>query len=153
MTVRVRLIQVKRVPPGTPVSYAHRYVTGSASMLGVVPLGYNEGIPRLATNMADLIFTRGRRVPIAGTVNLNHLIVDLGDGPAQAGDEVILFGPGDSGEPTAQEWADKLGTIAYEIVTRFTGKLPRTYSGVTGAGSDGQLGMDGSADGQVAAAH
>ncbi len=153
MTVRVRLIQVKRVPPGTPVSYAHRYVTAAASMLGVIPLGYNEGIPRLATNMADLIFTRGRRVKIAGTVNLNHVILDLGDSPAQAGDEVILFGPGDSGEPTAQEWADKLGTISYEIVTRFTGKLPRTYSGVTGAGSDGQVGMDGSADGPVAAAH
>ena len=77
-------------------------------------------------------------------------MLDLGDQPAEEGDEVILFGPGDQGEPTAQEWADRLGTISYEIVTRFTGKVPRTYSGVTGAGSD--LAVDGRADGQVAAA-
>jgi alanine racemase len=153
MTVRARLIQVKRVPAGTPVSYSHRYATERDSQLAVVPVGYNEGIPRHATNMPDLLFTRGRRVAIAGTVNLNHIVVDLGDHPARAGDEIILFGPGDSGEPTAQEWADRLGTLSYDIVTRFTGKVPRTYSGVTGAGGDGDLAVDGSADDQVAAAH
>ena len=77
---------------------------------GVVPLGYNEGIPRLATNTAQ-VSVRGRRFTIAGTVNMNHIMLDLGDLPAEAGDEVILFGPGDSGEPTAQEWADALGTL------------------------------------------
>jgi alanine racemase len=153
MTMRARLIQVKRVPAGTPVSYAYRYITDGATTLGVLPLGYNEGIPRNATNLAEIAFTRGRRVSIAGTVNLNHIILDLGDHPADAGDEVILFGPGDSGEPTAQEWADKLGTLSYEIVTRFTGKVPRTYSGVTGAGSDREPAVDGRSGGQVAAAH
>ena len=153
MTVRARLIQVKRVPAATPVSYAHRFTTGHESTLGVLALGYNEGIPRHATNAADLMWSSGRRVPIAGTVNLNHVILDLGDHPAEAGDEVILFGPGDHGEPTAQEWADKLGTISYEIVTRFTGKVPRIYSGVTGTGSDdSDLAVDGRPDGHVAAA-
>lgn len=151
MTLRARLIQVKRVPAGTPVSYAHRFATERDTTLGVLPLGYNEGIPRHATNMADILCTRGRRIPIAGTVNLNHVIVDLGNLPAETGDEIILFGPGDHGEPTAQEWADKLGTISYEIVTRFTGKVPRTYSGVTGAGGDRELAVDGSAGDQVAA--
>jgi alanine racemase len=151
MTVRARLIQVKRVPAGTPVSYAHRFETKRDATIGVLPLGYNEGVPRTATNQDGLLWTRGRRVPIAGTVNLNHLMLNLGDQPAEEGDEVILFGPGDQGEPTAQEWADRLGTISYEIVTRFTGKVPRTYSGVTGTGSD--LAVDGRADGQVAAAH
>jgi alanine racemase len=159
MTLRARLIQVKRVPPGTPVSYAHRYATERESTLGIVPVGYNEGVPRNATNLTDMFFTRGRRVRIAGTVNLNHVIVDLGDLPAEAGDEVILFGPGDQGEPTAQEWADKLGTISYEIVARFTGKVPRNYSGVTGTGSarspriESELAVDGKADGPVATAH
>jgi alanine racemase len=73
------------------------------------------------------MFTRERRVQIAGTVNQNHLVLDLGSGLAEAGDEVVLFGPGDRGEPTAQEWADALGTISYDIVTRFTGKVPRSY--------------------------
>jgi alanine racemase len=158
MTVRARLIQVKRVPAGTPVSYAHRFATERDTTLGVLPLGYNEGIPRSATNAAGLLWARGRRVPIAGTVNLNHVVLDLGAEPAEAGDEVILFGPGDQGEPTAQEWAEKLGTISYEIVTRFTGKVPRTYSAVTSAGSAGigsssERAVDGRADGQVAAAH
>lgn len=159
MTLRARLIQVKRVPPGTPVSYAHRYATERESTLGIVPVGYNEGVPRTATNLTDMFCTGGRRVRIAGTVNLNHVIVDLDDLPAEAGDEVILFGPGDQGEPTAQEWADKLGTISYEIVSRFTGKVPRTYSGVTGAGSirthgsNSELAVDGRADGPVATAH
>ena len=158
MTVRARLIQVKRVPPGLPVSYGHRYATAQATALGVLPVGYNEGVPRLASNAPRLMFTRGRRVPIAGTVNLNHVILDLGGGPAEPGDEVILFGPGDHGEPTAQEWAEALGTISYEIVSRFTGKVPRTYCGVTAAEEDAALGgaetgSDGSTDDQVATAH
>jgi alanine racemase len=164
MTLHARLVQVKRVSAGVPVSYGHRYATGTATALGVLPLGYNEGIPRHASNAAGLMFTRGRRVPIAGTVNLNHVILDLGAGPADAGDEVVLFGPGDRGEPTAQEWAEALGTISYEIVTRFTGKVPRSYCGVTGAqettvaagtvsARPGGYGIDGSTDGQVAATH
>lgn len=131
MTLRARLIQVKRAPASMPVSYGHRYTTGRQTTLGVLPLGYNEGIPRLASNAPRLMAIRGRRVPIAGTVNLNHVILDLGGEAAEAGDEVVLFGPGEHGEATAQEWAEALGTISYEIVARFTGKVPRTYSGVT----------------------
>jgi alanine racemase len=152
MTLRARLIQVKRVDAGTPVSYAHRYTTSGPATLGILPLGYNEGIPRHATNLAGMIFTKGRRVDIAGTVNLNHTVLDLGAGPAEAGDDVILFGPGDQGEPTAQEWADALGTLSYEIVTRFTGKVPRTYVGAAGA-AELPVPVNGRADGQVAAAH
>jgi alanine racemase len=156
MTVRARLVQVKRVAAGTGVSYGHRYTTGAAATLGVVPLGYNEGIPRLGTNTAPMS-VRGRRFTAAGTVNMNQTILDLGDLPARAGDEVILFGPGTDGEPTAQEWADALGTLSYEIVTRFTGKIPRSYRGVTsgqdaGAGEAGQA-SGGRAHGEVAAAH
>ncbi|HSR83698.1 MAG TPA: alanine racemase [Streptosporangiaceae bacterium] len=157
MTLRVRLIQVKRVAAQTPVSYAHRYVTDRDMTLGLVPLGYNEGIPRHATNKG-WVFLRGSRYKIAGTVNMNQIILELGDALAEAGDEVVVFGPGDRGEPTAQEWADLLGTLSYEIVTRFTGKVPRTYSGVTAAkddaavGNRAMLGTDGSTDGEVAAA-
>jgi alanine racemase len=142
MTLRASLIQVKRVPGGVPVSYGHRYATGEATTLGVLPIGYNEGIPRQASNAAQLLLTRGRRVSIAGTVNLNHVILDLGDGHAEAGDEVVVFGPGDHGEPTAQEWAEALGTISYEIVARFTGKVPRSYCGVTIASNGLGLGRE-----------
>jgi alanine racemase len=130
MTIRASLVQVKRVPAGTGVSYGHRYVTSSEATLGLVPLGYAEGVPRYATNTAQ-VQVRGRRWTISGTVCMNQVVVDFGDAPVEPGDEVVLFGPGDAGEPTAQEWADALGTLSYEIVTRFAGRVPRSYLGVT----------------------
>jgi alanine racemase len=131
MTVRTHLVQVKRVARGTGVSYGHRYVTSAETTLGLIPLGYHEGIPRAATNTAPVL-VRGSRLTIAGTVCMNQCVVDAGSMPIEAGDEVVLFGPGDHGEPTAQEWADLLGTLSYDIVTRFTAKIPRSYCGVTG---------------------
>ena len=132
MTVRVALAQVKRVPAGAGVSYGHRYVTSRETTLGLVPLGYAEGVPRNGTNTAQ-VHVRGRRWTISGTVCMNQFVVDFGDEPVAPGDRVVLFGPGDQGEPTAQEWADALGTISYDIVTRFAGRLPRSYFGVTQA--------------------
>jgi alanine racemase len=130
MTVKAELVQVKRVPAGSGVSYGHRYVTGADATLGLVPLGYAEGIPRSATNIGQVL-VRGRRWTISGTVCMNQVVVDFADCDVAAGDEVVLFGPGDAGEPTAQEWADALGTLSYEIVTRFAGRVPRSYLGVT----------------------
>jgi alanine racemase len=126
LTVRTRLVLAKQVPGGTPVSYGHRYTTQGPSTLGLIPLGYAEGIPRTASGVVE-VFARGRRWRIAGTVCMDLSVLDFAGEPAEAGDEVVLFGPGDSGEPTAQEWADALGTISYEVVTNFTGLLPRTY--------------------------
>jgi alanine racemase len=130
MTIRATLVQVKRVPAGTGVSYGHRYVTSGDATLGLVPLGYSEGIPRHATNTAQ-VQVAGKRWTISGTVCMNQFVVDFGDASVAPGDEVVLFGPGDAGEPTAQEWADALGTLSYDIVTRFGGRTPRSYSGVT----------------------
>jgi len=130
MTIRATLVQVKRVPAGTGVSYGHRYVTSADATLGLVPLGYSEGIPRDATNTAQ-VQVAGKRWTISGTVCMNQVVVDFGDASVAPGDEVVLFGPGDAGEPTAQEWADALGTLSYDIVTRFGGRVPRSYFGVT----------------------
>lgn len=156
MTVRTHLVQVKRVPVGTGVSYGHRYRTSCETTLGLFPLGYNEGIPRSARDTVQVMVLpsggsrgsrplhpppshpgqHGRRLTISGTVCMNQCVVDAFDEPIEAGDEVILFGPGDNGEPTAQEWADLLDTLSYDIVTRFTGKIPRSYCGVTQAEAD-----------------
>jgi alanine racemase len=127
MTLRTQLVLVKRVPAGTGVSYGHRYVTPRETTLGLVPLGYADGVPRTATGL-PLLFARGRRWPIAGTVCMDQLVVDFGDEPVAVGDEVVLFGPGDDGEATAQEWGDTLGTISYEIVTGIGNRVPRSYS-------------------------
>jgi alanine racemase len=126
MTLRARLALVKRVPAGTGVSYGHRYVTSRETTLGLVPLGYADGIPRSAAGQ-PLVAARGRRWRIAGTVCMDQLVVDFGDEPVAEGDEVVLFGPGDDGEPTAQEWGETLGTISYEIVTGISARVPRTH--------------------------
>jgi alanine racemase len=126
LTLRARLAMVKRVPAGTGVSYGWHYVTDRETTLGLVPLGYADGIRRSATGHL-LVGLRGRRWPIAGTVCMDQIIVDFGDEPVSAGDEVVLFGPGDDGEPTAQDWADALGTISYEIAVSLGARIPRFY--------------------------
>jgi len=128
MTLRARLAMVKRVPAGSGVSYGHRYVTDRETTLGLVPLGYADGVPRAASGCA-LVTARGRRWPIAGTVCMDQFVVDFGDEPAETGDEVILFGPGDDGEATAQEWGEAIGGISYEIATGIGARVPRTYPG------------------------
>ena len=135
MTLTGRLALVKDVPAGTGISYGHRYATSSAASLGLVPLGYADGIARAASNSAEVLVrgaSRSVRRTISGTVCMDQFVVDLGDdvaGDFAAGDEVVLFGPGDDGEPTAQDWATALGTISYEIVTRIGVRVPRVYAG------------------------
>ena len=128
MTLRGRLAGVKRVPAGTSVSYGHRYTTDRETTLGLVPLGYAEGLPRNASNRVQAAFA-GQRVRVVGAICMDQVVVDLGDLPAERGDVVTLFGPGDDGEPTAQEWADAADTINYEVVTRIGGRTARTYRG------------------------
>ena len=126
MTLRARLVLVKRVPAGTGVSYGHRYTTTRETTLGLVPLGYADGIPRAATGL-PLVAAHGRRWPIAGTVCMDQLVIDFGDEPVAEGEEVVLFGPGDDGEPTAQEWGEALGTISYEVVTGIGARVRRSH--------------------------
>jgi alanine racemase len=128
MTLRGRLALVKRVPEGSGVSYGHQYTTDRETTLGLVPLGYADGIPRNATNVGPVL-AAGRCRTIAGRVCMDQFVVDIGDDRAKEGDEVVLFGAGLDGEPTAQDWADATGTISYEIVTRIGPRVPRSYQG------------------------
>jgi len=127
MTLSADLALVKDVPTGQGVSYDLTYTTARATKLGVVPLGYGDGIPRHASNRAHVL-AGGESVPLAGRVCMDQFVVDLGpDSSAAAGAEVVLFGPGASGEATAQDWAEAAETISYEIVTRLGPRLPRVY--------------------------
>ena len=128
MTLRARLAGVKRVPAGQGVSYGHEYVTTSATTLGLVPLGYADGIPRAAGGRAPVL-AAGRQRTIAGRVCMDQFVIDLGDDPARPGDEVVLFGDPARGEPAAEQWAVAAGTIGYEIVTRLGPRIERTWVG------------------------
>jgi alanine racemase len=127
MTLTARVALVKRVPAGHGISYGHEYHTTRAATLALVPIGYADGIPRVASNVGPMLLA-GRRRTIAGRVAMDQVVLDLGDDAAIAGDEVVLFGPGDRGEPTAEDWAQATGTISYEIVTRIGARVPRTYT-------------------------
>jgi alanine racemase len=126
MTLRARLAMVKRVPAGAGVSYGLTWTAPRPSTLGLIPLGYGDGLPRHASNSGPVQF-RGERRTIAGRICMDQSVVNLEDDEASAGDEVILFGPGTSGEPTADDWADAARTINYEIVTRLGARIPRRY--------------------------
>ncbi|MFD8869929.1 alanine racemase [Streptomyces sp. NPDC059590] len=128
MTLVASLASVKRVPGGHGVSYGHRYVTPGPTTLALVPVGYADGIPRHASGTGPVLVA-GKWRTVAGTVAMDQFVVDLGGDSAAPGDEVVLFGPGDRGEPTAEDWARAVGTIAYEIVTRIGARVPRVYVG------------------------
>ena len=134
MTLRAEVALAKRVPAGSGVSYGHQYTAATEATLALVPLGYADGVPRHATNVGEVLLA-GKRRRIAGRVCMDQFVVDVGDDEVQAGDEVVLFGSGDGGEPTAQDWAEAVGTINYEIVTRIGPRVPRRYVGAPLGGS------------------
>lgn len=124
MTVRAELALVKHVDAGAAVSYGRTWTASRPTTLGLVPIGYAEGISRRAGNSAEVLIG-GRRRPIRGTVCMDQFVIDLGGDAPEAGEEVIVWGPGTRGEPTAQDWAVATGTISYEIVTRIGGRMTR----------------------------
>ncbi|GIJ26178.1 alanine racemase [Micromonospora qiuiae] len=129
MTARARVTLTKRVPAGSGVSYGHTYTTEREANLALVPLGYADGVPRHASN-AGPVQLGGARRTISGRVCMDQFMLDCGDDPVAAGDVATLFGDGADGEPTADDWAEAVGTINYEIVTRFgSARVPRVYDG------------------------
>ncbi|MFD5568133.1 alanine racemase [Streptomyces cadmiisoli] len=126
MTLSASLALVKQVPAGHGVSYGHSYTTPGRTTLGLVPLGYADGIPRHASGNGPVLIG-GKWRTVAGRIAMDQFVVDLGGDEPGTGAEAVLFGPGDRGEPTAEDWAQAAGTIAYEIVTRIGTRVPRVY--------------------------
>ncbi|WP_142038651.1 alanine racemase [Arthrobacter sp. SLBN-100] len=129
MELRTVVSQCKEVPDGQGVSYGLRYHTSGPSTLGLIPVGYADGIPRVATG--GPVRVAGRTYPVVGRIAMDQMVIDLGDvGPGGAGllgAEAQLFGDGADGGPTADDWARSAGTINYEIVTRISPRVPRRF--------------------------
>ena len=127
MKLKAKLNLVKDVKAGSSVGYGGTAVIKSDTKLGVVALGYADGIPRNTNNLAG-VFVDKKRAPIIGRVSMDQFVVDLGiTSTAKTGDEVIVFGDGSSGEYTVDEWAKAANTINYEIITRIGPRVPRIY--------------------------
>ncbi|MEW1888608.1 MULTISPECIES: alanine racemase [unclassified Streptomyces] len=130
MTLAASVALVKQVPAGHGISYGHHYTTPRETTLALVPLGYADGIPRHASGRGPVLVGGVRRT-IAGRVAMDQFVVDLDGDEVAAGSEAVLFGPGDRGEPSAEDWAEAAGTIAYEIVTRIGTRVERVHLGAT----------------------
>ncbi|MFT2708197.1 alanine racemase [Clavibacter zhangzhiyongii] len=126
MTLEADVVSVKRVEAGHGVSYGLDHRTDGPSTLALVPVGYADGIPRIAGPRASVLLN-GRRFPVAGRIAMDQLVLDVGDLPVEVGDTAVILGPGDRGEPTAEEWAGWAETIGDEIVTRVGPRVDRIH--------------------------
>ncbi len=128
MTVKCTVALVKSIRAGEGVSYGHTWVADRDTNLALLPIGYADGVFRALGGRLDVLIN-GRRRPGVGRICMDQFLVELGPGQPDVaeGDEAILFGPGTRGEATAQDWADLLGTIHYEVVTSPRGRITRTY--------------------------
>jgi alanine racemase len=141
MSLQARLANVKEVDSGTSVSYGSTWTSSRPTTLGLVPVGYADGVPRASGGRAEVVVD-GHRYPAVGRLAMDQFVIDLGPSSSVvAGDEVYLFGPGAHGELTADEWAELIDTIGYEVVTRVGARVPREYIGESGA-ETGRMGTD-----------
>ena len=136
MSLHAKLHLVKEVPANSPVGYGATAITERYTKLGIVAMGYADGIPRIAQGAG--IFVHGKRAPIIGRVSMDQFVVDLGpDSAAISGDWVEIFGDGIAGGYTAEDWGNASGSINYEIVTRIGPRVPRIYRSQTLDGEQG----------------
>jgi len=136
LSLRSRIMKVHEIPQGKGVSYGYRFVAQRPSRIAVLPVGYADGYPRHVTGAHVLV--RGQRVPVAGTVCMDMIMIDVTDVPgAVVGDEVCLIGADGNSSITVADLADWAGTISYEITCGLSKRVPRRYinpgSGVAAA--------------------
>jgi alanine racemase len=120
-----QVAQLKDVPPGEGISYGHRFVTPKKSRIAAIPVGYADGYNRLLTNRGEVLI-HGRRAPVVGTVCMDWILIDVTSFPdVQVGDQVTLLGRDGDDIITAEEWADKVGSITYEVFCNISKRVPR----------------------------
>ncbi len=124
MRLAGQVIQVKRLPAGHGVGYDHTYTTTTDTVTAVIPLGYADGIPRLASSVGP-VSIGAQRFTIAGRVSMDQVSVDVGDAHVQRGDWAVFFGDPGNGEPSVSEWAELASTIPYEILTGVGSRVRR----------------------------
>ena len=127
MALRTVIAQVRTLPVGSGISYGHRFVAERTTRVAVLPIGYADGYNRLFSNRGRVII-RGRIAPVIGTVCMDWTMADITDIPeAVAEDSVTLLGEAGGRRITAEEWAEQLDTINYEVFCRIGQRVPRVY--------------------------
>lgn len=125
LSLRARVSFVKRVAAGSRISYGLRHTFSHDATVATVPIGYADGVPRRMFSMGGEVLVRGVRRRIVGVVTMDQLMVDCGDDQVEVGEEVVLIGRQGAHEVTANEWAERLGTIGYEVVCGISARVER----------------------------
>ncbi len=130
LSFRTRIIYLKEIPKGRPISYGRTYVTSRKTKVATLPVGYGDGYPRFLSNRAHVL-VRGKRAPVIGRVCMDQTMVDVtGISGVRMRDDVVLIGPQERQAVTAEELADMGDTISYEIVCGISKRVPRRYKNI-----------------------
>jgi alanine racemase len=128
MSLHSRIVMLKTVPAGTSLGYGRAFITARESRIATLPIGYADGLRRAHSNNGGVL-VRGRFAPIVGRVSMDLTIIDVTDAPlVEVGDEVILIGQRDGLKISAEDLAERIGTISYEIVTGVSARVPRVFT-------------------------
>jgi alanine racemase len=129
MSVRTRIGLIKQVAEGSPLGYGGTFVTSRPSLIATIPIGYEDGLRRRFGNRGK-VMVRGRFVPIVGRISMDSTLLDVTDLPdVSVGDEAVILGKQGSVEQTAEDLAEEIGTISYEITCGLSERVPRLYRG------------------------
>ncbi len=128
MALKTSVAHIRKIPAGFSVSYGRRWVSEKATTIAVLPVGYADGFRRGLTNIGEVVI-HGKRYPIAGTVTMDHIMIDIGHDTINPGDEVMLWGDGPDGSIQTLEVAEKIGTIPYELTCGVSRRVKRIYIG------------------------
>jgi alanine racemase len=131
LTLKTEIVMVKQAPPGWGISYGTRYTTTADERIGTLPIGYADGYSRMLTGKAHGL-VRGVKAPIRGTICMDQCMIALdaaaaNDTPVAAGEEVVLIGRQGNAVISAEEVAEQLGTIPYEVICMLAARVPRVY--------------------------
>ena len=127
MRWKSKILQINKLPKGTPVSYNRKFTTGRESLIATLPVGYGDGLNRALSNNMDVL-VRGQRAPQVGTICMDLCLIDVTDiKGVQCEDEVVLFGQQENETITVDEMAQRCGTISYEILCNVGKRVPRVY--------------------------
>ncbi len=127
LSLKTKIVYLKKTPSGRPISYGRTYVTGRETMIATLPIGYGDGYSRALSNKGEVL-VRGKRAPIRGRICMDQTMVEVGHIPGvKVGDEVILIGNQNEARITVEEIAEWIGTVPHEIVSRLGKRVPRVY--------------------------
>ena len=129
LELRSRVSFVKQVRAGSRISYGLKHTFHRDTTVATLPIGYADGVPRRLSETGGEVLVGGKRCPIVGVVTMDQLMVDCGDADVAIGDDAVLIGEQDGPDGPqrirAEDWADRLGTIGYEIVCGISHRVPR----------------------------